>query len=339
MIWAYWYNNKQSESMILQPDFFTPKSQFWLKAELSNIDFPIKINVSATCDNVSVFNKSYVIEEAESDFNFQICDDGKTIVFKDFVTALEDNPSKLDVEVYSGNNMFTKSINCEYATISGTITDFEGNPFPAAVIFNMYAFEGMQSGMGVWSDVEGNYSISLPKGEYNSIFVDDDSYGKSSLESWCWKMVIDHDEVHDFKIGNAEVYSLNVWANNGGFSTLFIAFRPMVLSYCLEPTTHDVKVNGKDYSLMNSCPDIDINSILVRINGCKVDNVSLQKLIETGQDGSAMPLYILQVKRLVSAGKQTLAIEYDFADSKGERIQGQGRTQFYYASPYGLAVR
>jgi len=339
MIKAYWHNNDQSEAQFLQPNFFSPKSQLWLEAELPCVEFPIKINITALCNNATVFTKTYLIEGPENDFTFEVFASSKTILLKDIVPTLENRPGKLQVEICTAQNTLTESIACEYATISGKITNFSGKPFPAAVIFGKHSFEGIESGMGVWSDMDGNYAITLPKGEYNSIFVDDESYAKTSLEAWCWKMLIDQDETHDFKIGNAEVYSLNVCANNGGPGTLFVAFRPMALSYCLNPTTYDAKVNDKNYSVVNTCPDIDISEILVTINGRWASNVSLQKIIETGLDGTAMPLYILQIERLVGAGKQTLVLEYDFVDTNGERIQSQGITQFYYTNPYGLAVR
>jgi len=336
MIKAYWFNNKQSEADVLQPEFFSPKSQLRLDAEFPCVEYPIKISVSASYQDVAVFDKSYVVEEPETkkDFTFEVRANGKAIMLKDVVADLDNSPDRIDVEIQSGKNTYAQHITCEYATISGKITDFAGKPFPAAVICQIGYGDG-----GVWSDTEGNYSITLPKGEYNSIFVADESYAKTSLEAWGWKMIIDRDEVHDFKIGNAEVYSLDLWANNGGFRTLFIAFRPMALSYCLKQATHDVEVNGKSYTMIDACPDIDISGISVKINGRKVSNVSLQKIIETGQDGNAIPLYILQADRVVDAGKQTLILEYDFVDSNGETIQSQGITQFYYTNMHGMAVR
>ncbi|MCL2446508.1 MAG: carboxypeptidase-like regulatory domain-containing protein [Oscillospiraceae bacterium] len=336
MIKAYWFNNQQTEAEILQPDFFTPKTLLRLDAELPCIEFPIKINVSASYQNLAVFNKSYVIKrlEATRGFAFEVRANGKAMMLKDIVDTLENSPDQIDVEIQSGNITLSQTIACEYATISGNITDFNGNPFSAAVVCHLERGES-----GVWSDMAGNYSITLPKGEYNSIFVDDESYGKTSLEAWGWKMIVDKDEVHDFKIGNGEVYSLDVWANNGGYRSLFVAFRPMALSYCLQQATHGVAVNSKNYTVVEVCPDLNISDISVEINGCKATNISLQKILETGQDGTAIPMYILQIERIADVGKQTLILEYDFVDASGETIQSQGRTQFYYSNLLGWSVR
>jgi len=341
LIKAWWFNNKQDNAEVLQPEFFTPKTQLRLYAELPNVEFPIEINVSALCADATVFTKSYLIESPESEkhFKYDVFAQAGIIMLCDFADTLETSPDCIDVEIYMNETKYAQSITCEYATISGKITDFEGQPFPAAVVYNFHTFDGLESGTGVWSDESGNYTLTLPKGEYHSIFVDDNTYAKSSLEAWGWKMIVDQDEVHDYKIGNGEVYSLDAWANNGGFPTLFIYFRPMVLSYVMRQHSNILEVNSKNYSVYDTCPDIGLDNISVEINGCKAANISLQKIIETGSDGSAMPAYILQVERPSAVGKQTLVVEYNFVDSHGEPMQSQGRAQFNFTSVYGLALR
>jgi len=330
VIKAFWFNNDQTEADILQPEFFTPKTQLEIRAQLPNISFPVKVNVDVFCLDHKAFSKSYVVDKYETEGN---------IVLADFPETLETNPDRIEVEICDGTDIYAESICCTYATISGKISDFFGCPFPAAVIYNFDGFTGTGNGIGTWSDAEGNYTITLPCGEYNSIFVDDNSYGQRSLEAWGWKMIVDADETHDYKIGNGEVYSLDLWANNGGFQTLFIAFRAMVLSYALKGDVDSVDINGKAYSAICAAPEITLDDISVQINGCKVDNISLQKIFETGADGQALPMYILQTTRPYGCGKQTLVLEYDFVDANGEAAQSQGRTQFYYAGIYGLAVR
>ena len=341
MINAWWFNNKQCASDVLQPDFFTPKTQLRLYAELPSVEYPININILAQYEGATVFTKSYVIEsaEAETNFKYDIFAQTGVITLSDFADTLENSPDCIDVEICTGEHKHTQSIACEYAVISGKITDFESNPFPAAVVYNLHTFEGLSGDIGVWSDESGNYTLTLPKGEYHSIFVDDNTYAQSSLEAWGWKMIVDCDEVHDYKIGNGEVYSLDVWTNNGGFPTLFMYFRPMILSYAMKQNVNSAEVNGKQYSVYDTCPEIELHNISVAINGSKADNISLQKIIETGQDGSAMPAYILQVERPSAIGKQTVVVEYNFMDAHGEPMQSQGRTQFNFTSAYGLVLR
>ena len=341
MLNAGWFNNRQENAEVLQPDFFSPKTQLWIYAELPEIEFPIKVNITAQYMNNGMFQKSYIIENVDTstECKFELFADANVFVLRDFPNTLAHNPDQIDIEICMGKHTYTQTIACEYATISGKITDFDDKPFPAAVVYNLLGFEGMETGLGVWSDTDGNYSITLPKGDYNSIFVDDSSYGQTSLEAWGWKMIVDRDEIHDYKIGNGEVYSLDVWANNGGFQNLFIVFRPMALAYVIKQSGSNMDINSKDYTVVDTCPDIDINDVSVKINNCNATVVSLQKIFETGSDGLAMPLYVLQVERLATSGKQTLVVEYGFTDSGGNIIQSQGRTQFNYVNVNRLAIR
>lgn len=334
MIKAYWFNNRQGAQDIIHPDFFTPKTFFRVQAEIPNIVGPAEVSISAVCGGIAVFKNTYAIKEIEQ---------GGIVTLFESADTLESDPELLEIKIIADGNTYMQSIECEYAAISGRTTDFSGNPFPAAVIFNMDAFEGIESGMGVWSDEDGYYSVRLPKGEYNSVFVDDNSYGKTSLEAWGWKMIVDRSETHNFKIGNGEVYSMDVWANNGGCQSLFVFFRPIVLSCVMQVMAQEdkplVTVNDKHFRLEELSPDISVEDVSVEINGLKIENILLQKIYEITPDGNAMPAYILQCKRPFGAGKQTMVLEYNFKDSKGKTAQSQGRTQFHYTNTSGLAVR
>ena len=95
------------------------------------------------------------------------------------------------------------------------------NPFPAAVVFMRKAFGGNCPCIGCWSDKDGKYSVTVPNGLYCAFYVEDNSYKESTLENWSWRMFVDRDEVHDFKIGTGEVYGLSVWEDTGGRDILF----------------------------------------------------------------------------------------------------------------------
>lgn len=157
-------------------------------------------------------------------------------------------------------------------------------------------------------------------------------------------MIVDRDEEHDFKIGNGEVYSLCAWSSNGGFSTLFIYFRPMVLHKALNPSQCKMNMNDSEFTLTDICPVLDIGNITASINGYNLKNISLQKIYETG-GGHAMPAYILQTQRMpegggyTAVGKQTLVVEYNAKDENGNLSQSQGRLQFFYNNAFMLAFR
>ena len=334
MLRGYWFNSRQNAEEVLQKGFFMPKTHFWFQIP-TNTECVTKATVSAFYGETLAFEKDYVLEKPQPEGFITLTQTAET---------LKADPDRLGVKVVCGESVFEESIPCSYVEISGMTTDFDGQPLPAAVVFNYDSFGGMERGMGVWSDVHGFYKIRLPKGEYNSIFVDDHTYGSETLEAWGWKMIVDRDEVHDFKIGNGEVYSLDAWANNGGDASLFIYFRPMVLSFALMAKQLEqqeerpmVAIGGRKFVHVPLSPDITDAS--AQINGKKLEKISLQKIYETSAGGVAMPAYILQCVRPFGTGKQTLIVEYDFTDADGQPARGQGRTQFHYTSPFGLALR
>jgi len=154
-------------------------------------------------------------------------------------------------------------------------------------------------------------------------------------------MIVDQDEIHDFKVGTGEIYSLCVWANNGGSGTLFIYFRPMILH---KSEKYQVEINSNKFDVNDISPELKLEDIFVTMNGHELKKLSLQKIYETG-NGYTMPAYILQVKRYPeekkdysTLGKQTLIVEYDTIDEKGFIAQSQGRTQFFYSNAYAYSL-
>ena len=152
-------------------------------------------------------------------------------------------------------------------------------------------------------------------------------------------MIVDRDETHDFKVGTGEVYSLCAWRDNGGFPSLFIFFRPMIIN---KSNQYPVKINGKQLDVNDICPDLKIKDITATLNGYELQKFSLQKIFET-DSGGAMPAYILQVQGrpenndYSAKGKQTLIVEYDLK-TENYTAQSQGRTQFFYANAHTLSL-
>ena len=333
MITAWWFNNVQTESDVLQPDFFVPKTHFRIDAKFAGEEAPTEIRIAAYLDGEVEFEKSYV-----EGFTIHIAEGISILSLTDFTESLHKNPERLLITIHTDNETHTSDIECTYVTLSGQITDFEGKPFQAMVAFNRNDFEAIPTGLGVWSDAHGRYSITLPAGAYNSIVVTDNTIWKTSLEGWCWRMTLDQDETHDFKIGNGEVYSLNAWTDNGGIPNLFIFFRPMVLphlkadNYDVENSMkngdYNIEINGNHFSVADIAPELEPSHLRVTINGNNLDILSIQKIYETSASGGvSMPAYIVQTPRINKGDKQTLIVEYDTG-----KFKSQGRMQFYYNS-------
>lgn len=337
---AWWFENKQKGDEILQPDWLMPKTHFGIYAELENITYPFTVCVIANFRENKPFYREFVINGSkETKEDYEVYWVNSTF----YLNALAENiiglPYEMTVEI-KGENTYRKTVKCEYIKLHGKITDFEGNPFPAPVLLNRTDFANDLAVIGCWSDKEGNYSITAPKGCYNAFYVDDNSYGKTTLENWSWHMIADRDEEHNFKIGNGEVYSLSVWSNNGGSNLLCFWFRPMVF---FRKSEYEIELNGNKRTVNDISPELEIEDISVTLNGVDLKIISLQKVYETAENYT-MPAYIVQTERPMdeTTGKQTAILEYNTDKRKNElgySAKSQGRIQFFYSNSNALTLR
>lgn len=252
------------------------------------------------------------------------------------VDLLNSDPDKIKVTIRIAEQQVEKWITCRYRKISGYMTDFNGNPLRSFLAVYPDAFEDASA---VWSDNEGYYEISLPERTYNCFYVNDGKYKSTTLEAWAWHMIIDNDQEIDFKIGTGEVYNLNVWPNNGGYNSLLLSFRPMVLGD-RSNITSNITINDKAFNLINIAPKLDIGDMKVTINGEQTEIYSMQEYYETGKD-NAMPAYLIQIRRLAPTfGKQTIRVEYDKTiELNGKKIFQNSMGYFQFNPNYsGLSA-
>lgn len=327
---AWWFENMQDASEVLQPEIFIPQTCFGVYAELDEIEYPFTVKITAELDGEQLYCGEFTIKSGNEEYEtYDVRCTDSTFTLKALAENVSGLPDKIGVEIDNGGKRYAETVKCEYARLYGKITDFDGKPFPAAVICNRVGFDKNIS-IGVWSGKNGIYSAVVPQGCYNCFWIDDESYGKTSLEGWCWHMLIDGDEELNFKIGNGEVYSLSVWCNNGGGPTMFFWFRPMILG---KKSEYEVEINGQSRSVNDISPELEAEDITVTLNGRKLKIISLQRVYETTEN-YVMPAYIIQTERPRGAvGKQTAVVEYDTAERStvlGYTAQSQGRMQFYF---------
>jgi hypothetical protein len=243
----------------------------------------------------------------------------------------EENPDRIVVAVLSAKESRSKEIMCRYHKLSGKITDFNGEPFkaPIAICPDGFASESL----GKWSDEAGRYEIWLPERTYNAIIAFPKSYAVTELEVWAWHIIMDADQSLDFKVGTGEVYNLNVWPNNGGGSSYFISFRPMVL-WAMEQKTFPVNINETEFSIKDVSPELEPKDLKITVNGKEVEIISCQKYYETGNPGKGMPAYLIQVssKGLQHPEKKTVIVEYKKEVERNQQnivCTSMGAFQFY----------
>ena len=328
-ILAYWYNCKDdSIAWAHSKNVTLLHSNLEVYGPVLADSFLVEVEVYVG-GNKKAYSHTFAVKKdiRSEDYELKIVENYFRITAP--VYFLDENPKKIRVIVSTEDKAIEKWIQCTYHKLYGSITDFEGNPVKS---FIQIRSDGFDDACGVWSDDTGYYEIYLPERTYNCFYVNDGNYRVSTLEAWSWHMNVDEDQRLDYKIGTGEVYNLNAWSNNGGFSTYFISFRPMVLRPDKEREKNEHMINGKYFNSIDVSPDLEIEDNTVTINGQESEIYSLQKYFETGKD-RALPAYIIQLRPgNLRFGKQTILVEYDKTiEIGGEKIKhtSMGYFQLY----------
>ncbi len=329
-ILAYWYNCK-SDSVTIPAlnatGYFNSSLQVY--GPMVSDAFQVKVEVFIS-DSVLAYSNTFDIRKKSSikeiDYNVDFVNGYFRIMSP--VNQLKSVPEMIKVNISSTGITMEKRIVPNYHKIYGHIKDFNDNPLKSFILVKPDAFE---DAYGVWSDEKGYYEIELPERVYNAFYVNDGNYKSTTLEAWSWHMIIDNEQQIDYKIGTGEVYNLHVWPNNGGYNSLLISFRPMVLGDQDSLHTNQI-INNKDFNFIDISPKLDIKDFNITINGEETEIFSLQEYFETGKD-MAMPAYLIQIKRLnPTFGKQTICVEYNKSvEQNGKEViqNSMGYFQFY----------
>ncbi|MFH1070293.1 MAG: hypothetical protein V1794_11800 [Candidatus Glassbacteria bacterium] len=335
-IQAYWYNvypDSLPESR--ETSYFGSSMQVYCKVPADTFRLRVETYLK---NGEKIFDRWFRIEKdtlvyAEGEEKIK-CD---YVILNGFlslgypVTRSTENPERIAVTLSAARADRKKEIKCRYYKLYGWIKDFEGRPFRAALRISPDFFGHPTGG---WSDSSGYYEILLPERTYNSIYVDDQTYGIKTLEAWGWHIIMDSDQRLDFKVGTAEVYNLHAWPNNGGVGAFFISFRPMALiplDGAKNDSENSTTLNGKELKVIDIAPALKAGDIRVKVNGREAEIYSLQKYYETGRD-RAMPAYLIQVRKQEYLGKVTFEVEYQTEmEISGQKVfrSSMGYCQIY----------
>ena len=324
---GWWFENKQNKKEICQPKWFTPRTHFAVYLENDEFIFPLKLSIHANKNSKEMFSAEYEINGLKDTAEYEVMQKGNALLFKGFADGVQGLPSSLMIQVISNKQIRQSIIPLTYATISGKTMDFQGNPFPSAVVFQRKFFGGKTPSIGVWSNAKGEYSVTIPTGGYGSFYVDDNSYNRTTLENWSWNMHVDCDATHNFKVGNGEVYNLTVTEEE---NECIVAFRPMVLPSIKKVETN-ISIDGENYLLVDIQPDIEKDDLSVSIDGQSVPILSVERDYEKIIDGDkkiALIIYKIKIdKPETIKGGELLILEYQ---TRGQyKTYAQGRTQIW----------
>lgn len=327
-ILAYWYNCKPDKitvAALKATEYLNSSIQIY--GPVVSDSFYVKAEVFLSDGSMAYTNK-FLVKNGMKSNGYQADIINNYFRITASVDQLSHDPDKIKVTVYCPETRLEKLIICSYHKISGHMTDFRGNPLKAFFLVNPDDFNAVS---GVWSNADGYYEINIPERTYNNFYVNDGNYKSTTLEAWSWHMIVDENQEIDYKIGTGEVYNLSVWPNNGGYNSLLLSFRPMVLGDRNGINSMQT-IDGKELNVINIAPELERKDMNITINGKQAEIYSMQKYYETG-DENAMPAYLIQIRRLEPTfGKQTICVEYDKTiDRDGKKIlqNSMGHFQFY----------
>lgn len=137
-------------------------------------------------------------------------------------------------------------------TISGRVTDFEGNAIDSAIVTLKH--RDFSTAYEIYSDKNGYYELkNVKRGNYMSMYVlRPKEYPRANavpqedmrLEFWAWNIIADRDLVINPRYDKLELYGTTVFEELGGRRELLVHFRPMSVTKNL--------IYGKDVYLDKS---------------------------------------------------------------------------------------
>jgi hypothetical protein len=208
-------------------------------------------------------------------------------------------------------------------TLSGRVTDFDGNPIDSASIrLKNKQFENVYETL---SDINGKFSLQVEKGNYYCLYaIKLSDYRKTKLEYWTWNVPIFEDIEINPQYNNMEIYGINVFEPQvGPYETYMIYFRPMSLKKSNE-IVENQKIDKSDYekvakvekllkpiegNIFDIAPNnITSDELSVKINGIESKILNIQKVKDYSR-GINMFGYFIQV--LKPEEIKTMNVVYD----------------------------
>jgi hypothetical protein len=194
--------------------------------------------------------------------------------------------------------------------ISGTVSDFNGNPIEGATIrLKNRAFENLYETL---SDKMGRYSMAVKEGDYYCLYaIKLSEYRVNRLEYWAWNVPVHSDLVIDPQYDRMEIYGINAFEPQvTPQETYMLYFRPMSLHKTLAIAAKR-EVDAKNFQsaqrtdgllietggLTDMAPDvITAAELTVEVNGAKAEIVAINKIKEYTR-GFFIYGYTVQIKK------------------------------------------
>ncbi len=192
-----------------------------------------------------------------------------------------------------------------FVTISGIVSDFEGNPIDSAIVELKHP--DFSEAYSTYSDADGNYKLTgVKKGIYLAMYVlRPKEYPRRNavlpkdmrLEFWAWNVIADKNLTINPRYHRLELYGLTAFMVPVGGSGIWLYVRPMSLSKLLKYSsdTYTNKSKLEEVVDINVYPEhfkaevfVDDNPVLIK---------SIQKVEEFAATENRPPVigYLINV--------------------------------------------
>jgi hypothetical protein len=215
---------------------------------------------------------SQIIER--SSINVTLFNNQKEILFHDTIMPVIKDSSFYHEFILKSPLLDPKSVHIDYEKksfdipirlhkIYGKVTDFKGNPLSVVFLVN-WDYDTYLRGM---SDADGNYTLWLPEEKVIHIFIDNATYGKSTLECFIGhEFILKKDLLLDLSIDRMELYNMRSWAS---FTSFYVYFIPMSLT-----RSNDQKLNNT----REEWPSLNVDRVKLFVNN---KEISIKNIVET----------------------------------------------------------
>ena len=209
-------------------------------------------------------------------------------------------PAGLQVEVTQGAEAWTYREQVRLHRLSGRITDFEGKPRAGYVMALGY------DGLLVKANADGAYELWVPETPLPAVVVLDETWGKTTVETWIYDWYPRHDVALDPRLGEVEVYELHAWRGASGLKVDFIPMSVGLINRLLNTVGRE-KLNDYFGVISDAKPYLNREGVTVELNGKPLEvrgfdtrADQLQRLEGGAENGR--PEYTLQLTDLPRDG-------------------------------------
>lgn len=229
----------------------------------------------------------------------------------------------------------------ETISISGRVTDFEGNPIDSSIVKLNYPDFGAAA-YETYTDNDGYYTLpNVKKGKYTSLFAMRlKEYPRANavkeedmrLEYWAWNIIADRDMIINPRYDKLEVYGTTVFEEFGGSSGFFVYLRSMSVTKYVS-YSKELYLNKKEAE-KNTDVSVEPEHLAVKVyaddESLKVNSIQQIELF-TGDVRYPMKGYLLQVDK--PKNKPTKPYIIFRVEAENKEFNEKGESIYFYEIP------